>query len=92
MHMPGFTANAALGGGMERQVYRFQSASIVSSVIPQQFMRAVRAPVALRPVSDTCDTFCCGVCTCCSNGNLQCCNSCGASCPKSVTGDVAVFA
>lgn len=37
-----------------------------------------------------CDTFCCGVCTCCAGGNVDCCKDCGANCPKTFTGGGAL--
>jgi hypothetical protein len=66
MRTPGFRANTALGSGTERPRLQIQSTSIGSNVIPQQLLRAMARA--------ECKTVCCGVCTCCADGNLECCN------------------
>jgi len=47
-------------------------------------MPALARLASLSAADDTkkCDTYCCGVCTCCGGGDLYCCLLCGLSCPN----------
>ncbi len=85
MATPTFTAEATL----YQTSYRYRSTSrhhaSGATVFPAQLPTARRLGADLA--STTCDTSCCGNCSCCANTGAQhCCTTCSANCPKNVVG------
>jgi len=83
-NMPGFTADVSL----------YQTSGHYRTGRPTQMISAIYP--AARPLGvgeTTCDTYCCGVCSCCANkADQTCCANCGSTCDKNVAmGGAGVF-